>query len=150
MGNIPGVGSVYRTFDEMSEMVLDADTDSFEEVKLVPFPTEQSYALGFVTAETPAVIEGPTGNDDMQTLYVPMSPNPVMGGYVIHIPTDRTIDVDMSVEEGIKSIMTSGVATGRNTVVADDPVVSSGEGSVTEQYSVESGNAGSGVMEGES
>ena len=112
IGSVPGVGGVYRTVNEMSEMVLDADTDSFEEVKLVPFPTPHSYALGFVTAETPESIEEPTGNEEMLTLYVPMSPNPVMGGYVLHVSKDRCVDVDMSVEEGIKSIMTSGVATG--------------------------------------
>ncbi|MFW5949755.1 MAG: DUF502 domain-containing protein [archaeon] len=125
MGKIPGIGSVYRTFDEMSEMALDADTESFQAVKLVPFPTEQSYALGFVTAETPETIEQPTGHAEMLTLYVPMSPNPVMGGYVLHLPTDRCIDVDMTVEEGIKSIMTSGVATGNGSMDSDDETVDS-------------------------
>ncbi|WP_248299392.1 DUF502 domain-containing protein [Halorhabdus amylolytica] len=112
MGRVPGIGGVYRTFDEMSEMVLDADTESFEEVKLVPFPTQSSYALGFVTAEPPERFERATGNEEMLTLYVPMSPNPVMGGYVLYVPAEHCIEVDMSVEEGIKSIMTSGVAIG--------------------------------------
>ncbi|MFB6201270.1 MAG: DUF502 domain-containing protein [Halorhabdus sp.] len=119
MGNIPGVGTVYRTFDEMSEIVMDADTESFQEVKLVEFPTQHSYALGFVTAETPERIEAPTGSDEMLTLYVPMSPNPVMGGYVIYVPKDRCVDVDLSVEEGIKSIMTSGVSLGESSTQAD-------------------------------
>jgi uncharacterized membrane protein len=112
MGNVPGIGGVYRTFDEMSEMVLDTDTESFEEVKLVPFPSQSSYALGFVTAEPPEHFERATGNEDMLTLYVPMSPNPVMGGYVLYVPAEHCVDVDLSVEEGVKSIMTSGVAIG--------------------------------------
>lgn len=131
MGNIPGVGSVYRTFDEMSEMVMDADTESFKEVKLVEFPTRNSYAMGFVTSETTDVIERPTGNVDMLTLYVPMSPNPVMGGYVIYVPRERCVDVDMSVEAGVKSIMTSGASVGEDTAdegleafgYSDDPSV---------------------------
>jgi len=119
MGNIPGVGTVYRTFDEMSEMVMDADTASFKEVKLVEFPTPNSYALGFVTAETPDRFEDRVGDGEMLTIYVPMSPNPVMGGYVIYVPTDRCVDVDLSVEEGIKSIMTSGVSIGEGTTAEE-------------------------------
>ncbi|WP_233263361.1 DUF502 domain-containing protein [Halorhabdus sp. CUG00001] len=119
MGNIPGVGTVYRTFDEMSEMVMDADTASFKEVKLVEFPTPNSYALGFVTAETPTRFEERIDDGEMLTLYVPMSPNPVMGGYVIYVPKDRCVDVDMSVEAGIKSIMTSGVSIGEGTTAEE-------------------------------
>jgi len=48
----------------------------------------------------------------MMTLFMPLAPNPVMGGYVVHVPQDRVYDVDMTVEEGIRSIVTSGVATG--------------------------------------
>jgi len=117
MGTIPGIGSVYQTFNEMSELVLDADTESFQEIKLVEFPTEGSYATGFVTAETPEQIQRETGHEDMLTIYVPLAPNPLMGGYVLHVSPDRCIDVDMSVEEGLKAIMTSGVAVGETETV---------------------------------
>lgn len=119
MGAIPGIGSVYQTFNEMSELVLDADTESFQEIKLVEFPTEGSYATAFVTAETPEQIQRDTGHEDMVTLYVPLAPNPVMGGYVLHVSSDRCIDVDMSVEEGLKAIMTSGVAVGETETVEE-------------------------------
>jgi uncharacterized membrane protein len=48
----------------------------------------------------------------MVTLFMPMAPNPVMGGHVVHVPTSRVYDIDMTVEEGLRSIVTSGVATG--------------------------------------
>jgi uncharacterized membrane protein len=107
---IPGVGSLYRSVDEMSELLLNSDTESFQEVKLVAFPDRDSYAVAFVTADTPEVIEIATENDSMTTLYLPMAPNPVMGGHVIHVPDERVCDVDMTVEEGLQSIVTSGVA----------------------------------------
>jgi hypothetical protein len=59
----------------------------------------------------------------MQTLFLPMAPNPVMGGYVIHVSEERVIDVDMTVQEGIRSIVTSGVAIDD----ADDPALSAEE-----------------------
>ena len=110
MASIPGIGSVYTSFNEMTELLLDSDTDSFQDVKLVEYPGEDSYVVAFKTAETPDVIAQDTGNDDMITLFMPMAPNPVMGGFVIHVSRERVVDVDLTVEEGIRSIVTSGVA----------------------------------------
>lgn len=112
MESIPGIGSVYTSFNEMSELLLDSDTDSFQDVKLVQYPVEGSYTVAFKTADTPATLESNTGEDEMTTLFMPMAPNPVMGGFVIHVSTDRVVDTDMTVEEGIRSIVTSGVAIG--------------------------------------
>ncbi|MFB6172288.1 MAG: DUF502 domain-containing protein [Haloarculaceae archaeon] len=112
MEAIPGIGSVYTSFNEMSELLLDSDTDSFQDVKLVEYPTDDSYAVAFLTAESPEAVTEATGHDEMETLFMPMAPNPVMGGFVVHVAADRVHDVDLTVEEGIRSIVTSGVATG--------------------------------------
>jgi uncharacterized membrane protein len=115
MASLPGIGSVYTSFDEMSDILLDSDTESFQDVKLVEYPGEDSYTVAFKTAETPTVIESNTENEDMVTLFMPMAPNPVMGGFVIHVSKERVVDVDMSVEQGIRSIVTSGVAIGADS-----------------------------------
>lgn len=115
VSRIPGIGSLYRSLDEMSRLLLDSDTDSFREVKLVEFPVEGSYSLAFLTADTPDLVQDATDHEEMVTLFLPMAPNPVMGGYVLHVSEDRVFDVEMSVEEGIQSIVTSGVATGHQT-----------------------------------
>ncbi|WP_436910650.1 DUF502 domain-containing protein [Halosimplex marinum] len=115
MARIPGIGSVYTSFNEMTELLLSNDAESFREVKLVEFPREGSYSLAFVTADAPPTIGDTTGHDDVTTLFMPLAPNPVMGGYVIHVSDDRVYDVDLTVEEGIRSIVTSGVATGERT-----------------------------------
>ncbi|WP_436931204.1 DUF502 domain-containing protein [Halosimplex halobium] len=115
MARIPGIGSVYTSFNEMTELMLSNDAESFREVKLVEFPREGSYSLAFVTADAPPTIGDTTGHDDVTTLFMPLAPNPVMGGYVIHVSEDRVYDVDLTVEEGIRSIVTSGVATGERT-----------------------------------
>ncbi|WP_336135760.1 DUF502 domain-containing protein [Natronomonas amylolytica] len=114
MGSVPGIGSVYTSFNEMSELLLDSDTDSFQDVKLVEYPGKDSYVVAFKTAETPDVVAEDTGNDDMITLFMPMAPNPVMGGFVIHVSRERVVDVDLTVEQGIRSIVTSGVAFGED------------------------------------
>jgi len=112
VSRIPGVGSLYRSIDEMSGMLLDNDTDTFQEVKLVEFPDQGSYAVAFLTADTPDIVLDTTDHEGMVTLFLPMAPNPVMGGHVLHVNEEQVYDVDLSVEEGIQSIVTSGVATG--------------------------------------
>jgi uncharacterized membrane protein len=110
MEDLPGVGSIYTSVERMSDVIVEGDTDSFQEVKLVEFPRERSYSLAFLTADAPPAIEDATGEDDMQTVFVPMAPNPVMGGHLLNLPRERVHDVDLSVEEGMQAIMTTGLA----------------------------------------
>ena len=110
MSSIPGLGAVYSSFNDMSKLLLDSDVQSFQEVKLVEYPTQGSYCVAFVTAETSENIRAATDSDEMTTLYLPMAPNPVMGGFVVHVKNENVYDVDMTVEEGMRSVVTSGVA----------------------------------------
>jgi len=126
MARIPGIGSVYTSFNEMSKMLLSNDTQSFRDVKLVEYPTEGTYTVGFVTAETPPEIEDAAGYEDMTTLFMPMAPNPVMGGFVMHISEERVHDVDLTVEQGVRSIVTSGVAVNGDDGRTDGEIVDFG------------------------
>jgi uncharacterized membrane protein len=110
MARIPGLGSLYTSFNKMSQLLLESDTDSFRDVKLVELPDKKAYMLAFLTADTPEAVTEVTGHAEMETLFVPMAPNPVMGGHVISVDETRVYDVDMTVEEAIRSIVTSGVA----------------------------------------
>jgi len=110
MQDLPGIGSIYTSVEMMSEVLLQSDTESFREVKLVEFPHEESYAVAFLTAESPETIATAAGVDDMVTVFVPMAPNPVMGGHLVNLPTERVHDVDLTVEEGMRAVLTSGIA----------------------------------------
>lgn len=110
MARIPGLGSVYTGTRRMSEVLLEQDTQSFQEVKLVEFPREGAFMIGFLTANPPETIHTAADESSMQTLFVPLAPNPVMGGFLTHLPDERVHDVDLTVEQGIQSIVTSGAA----------------------------------------
>ena len=112
---IPGVGSVYESFRQMSDVMLEDDTQNFRDVKLVEFPHEGAYTLGFVTTETPDALREPAGHSRMLTLFLPLAPNPVMGGHLVHMPEEKVMNVDMTVEEGIRAVVTSGVAVSSGT-----------------------------------
>lgn len=110
MEDIPGIGTVYTSVEEISEVILGGDAEQFQEVKLIEFPQEGSFALGFLTAGAPEAVEDAIDEDDMLTVFVPLAPNPVMGGHLLTLPPDRIHDVDLSVEDAMEAIMTTGIA----------------------------------------
>jgi uncharacterized membrane protein len=112
ISSIPGVGTVYGSFRQMSDVMLDQDADDFKEVRLVECLGDDLYVIGFETGPSPSSVHDATGNEEMVTMFLPMAPNPVTGGFLTHVPRSRVYDVDMTIEEGIRSILTSGVATG--------------------------------------
>lgn len=109
---LPGVGGIYKSFRRMSDVLIESDSENFQSVVLVEFPMTGSYTIGFTTTETPEEIEAAAGGTDMRSLFLPLAPNPVMGGHLTHVPADRVTEVDMSVEEGMRTIVTMGVAVG--------------------------------------
>ncbi|WP_436907564.1 DUF502 domain-containing protein [Halosimplex marinum] len=115
MEDLPGIGSIYTSVERMSDVMVEGDTESFREVKIVEFPREDCFALAFLTASAPATIEEAADHDEMETVFVPMAPNPVMGGHLVNLPEDRVFDVDLSVEEGMQAVMTTGMAIDEST-----------------------------------
>jgi uncharacterized membrane protein len=107
---IPGVGAVYTSFRQMGDVLVEGDGQNFQEVYLVEFPYDDSYVIGFQTAETLEEIEKTT-EENMKSLFLPLAPNPMMGGFLSHIPEHRVLEVDMTVEEGVRSVATLGIAT---------------------------------------
>lgn len=109
MEDIPGIGSIYSGVERLSAVLLEGDADSFQEVKLVEFLGEDTFAIAFVTAEAPPKIEEAVHEEGYVTVFVPLAPNPVMGGHLLTVPEERLYEVDLSVEEGIQAIMTTGI-----------------------------------------
>jgi uncharacterized membrane protein len=110
MARLPGISSIYGPLDQMSTMLLEGDTQNFQDVVLVEFPTPGSYSVAFQTSRPPDQIERATNEEEMLTVFMPMGPNPFMGGFIMHLAEDEVYDLDLSVEEGIASIVSFGVA----------------------------------------
>ena len=115
--SIPGIGTVYRSFRRMGDIMLDDDVENFQEVNLVELHGEGTYVIGFRVGESPGVVQDATGGG-MVTMFIPFAPNPVTGGFLTYVPADRLHDIDMTVEEGVRNIITSGVS-GHESAQAD-------------------------------
>ncbi len=106
---IPIVRNVYTGAKQVVTTIAHTDTNAFSRVVLVEFPRKEIYAMGFVTSETKgevqALLEG-----DVVSVFVPTTPNPT-SGFLVFIAQDEIIDLSMSVEEGIKLIISCGIVT---------------------------------------
>ena len=110
IASIPGIGTVYKSFRRMGDIILDDEISNFQEVKLVELLNANHYVIGFTVDRAPPAVRAALDDEDMLTMFLPLAPNPITGGYLAYVPASRTTDVDMTVEEGIRSIITSGIA----------------------------------------
>jgi uncharacterized membrane protein len=102
---------IYRRLYPSVKMLLDAFSperrNSFKAVVLVQHPREGGYAFGFVTSEI--LLDTPDGKRDMVTVFVPT--NNLYLGDVIVVPRDDVLHTGLSVEEGIRVILSAGTAS---------------------------------------
>jgi uncharacterized membrane protein len=113
LASIPGVGVVYKSFRRMGDVMLDDGGENFQEVKLIQCFGDDVYVIGFKTSDAPTTIEDSTDHERMVSMFLPLAPNPVTGGLLTYVPRSKVYDVDMTIEEGVRSILTSGIATGQ-------------------------------------
>jgi uncharacterized membrane protein len=102
---------VYRRLYPSIKMLIDAFSPerrtSFKAVVLVQHPREGEYAFGFVTSEL--IVETPDGKREMVTVFIPT--NNLYLGDVAVVPREDVIPTRLTVEEGIRVILSAGTAT---------------------------------------
>jgi uncharacterized membrane protein len=102
---------VYRRLYPSIKMLIDAFSperrSSFKAVVLVQHPREGEFAFGFVTSEL--ILETPDGKREMVTVFIPT--NNLYLGDVVVVPREDVLSTRLSVEEGIRIILSAGTAT---------------------------------------
>ncbi|TDJ29961.1 MAG: DUF502 domain-containing protein [Gammaproteobacteria bacterium] len=104
---IPFVRTVYGVVKHFAEVVFSDSTTSFKKVLLIEYPRENLYSLAFQTSEDPAEVHAVTG-EPIVAVFLPTTPNPT-SGFMLFVPTRSVVELDMSVEEALKMIISLGV-----------------------------------------
>lgn len=107
MERIPIVRSIYSAAKNFAEIVFSDSGNAFKKVLLVEYPRKGIYTLTFQTATEMGEVQGRTGQD-VVCCFVPTTPNPT-SGFIIVVPKKDVIELDMSVDEAAKLIMSLGV-----------------------------------------
>ncbi|MBI5186707.1 MAG: DUF502 domain-containing protein [Nitrospinae bacterium] len=105
---IPFVNSLYNGAKQVIEAVASSQAGAFRKVVLLEFPRKGLYCLGLVTCENTGEIQERTGGNNIINVFIPTTPNPT-SGYLLFVPEDELTYLDMSVEDGIKMIISGGI-----------------------------------------
>lgn len=106
---MPVVRSVYNAIKQIVETVFSQQGNAFREVVMIEYPRPGIWSLGFLTGKTQGEVQELT-DDEVLNVFVPTTPNPT-SGFLLFVPKEDVNRLDMSVEDGIKMIVSAGLIT---------------------------------------
>ena len=109
---VPILSSIYSTSRQISEALWTPKGNMFRKVVLIEYPRKGIYTIGFLTNENSEKWElSAKANKPLLSVFVPTTPNPT-SGFLLFIPREDCIFLDMKVSEGMKLVISGGVGTG--------------------------------------
>ena len=138
LSRIPIVRTIYSSVKQVSDTLLSPQGNAFRKALLIEYPRRGSWTIGFLTgvpadevrAQVAAPAPGAADGPEMVSVYVPTTPNPT-SGFFLMVRKDETIELDMSVDEALKYVVSMGVVVpsarvrlpnGSDAASADVPV----------------------------
>ena len=104
--SIPGIGGFYNSVKQFIETFGAKDRTQFSKVVLVQFPRAGAYTIGFLTNTNRGEMHGRLTGDHW-AVFVPTCPSPV-NGFFMYLPRDEILELDMSVGDGMKTVISCG------------------------------------------
>lgn len=117
LNHIPIVKSIYSSVKQVSDTLFSSSGNAFREAVLVQYPREGSWTIAFVTGR-PGGEAGHHLHADYLSLYVPTTPNPT-SGFFLMVPRKDVIALAMTVDEALKYIISMGVVAPPMQLVTD-------------------------------
>lgn len=109
LARMPVIRSIYGAVKQITETILQQQSNAFRQVVLFEYPRRGSWAIGFITGQTQGEVQNLT-QDDVVNVFLPTTPNPT-SGYLLFIPRKELVVLGMTVEEGIKMVVSGGIVT---------------------------------------
>ncbi|MEO1090685.1 MAG: DUF502 domain-containing protein [Pseudomonadota bacterium] len=107
LSRMPVIRSIYGTLKQIFETVLSHSSQSFREVVLLEYPRRDVWAIGFVTGSARGEIQERV-EPRLVAVFLPTTPNPT-SGFLLFVPREDVIRLRMSVEDGIKLVISGGI-----------------------------------------
>lgn len=109
MQRVPLIGAIYQSVKQIVETFSSQNRAVFQKVVLVQFPRPGAYAVGFLTGRAGGEVQART-QQDVWNVFVPTTPNPT-SGFLIMLPKSEITELDMTVGEAMKLIVSGGGVT---------------------------------------
>ncbi len=107
LARIPLVSWVYSGVKKVAETLLSPRSESFRKVLLMEYPRKGIWSLCFQTSSDLGEVQAHTGQE-VVCVFVPTTPNPT-SGFIILVPKDDVIELEMTVDEALRMIISLGV-----------------------------------------
>jgi uncharacterized membrane protein len=117
LNRIPVVAPIYSAVKQVSDTLLSDSGQAFRKALLVPYPHANSYTIAFLTG-TPGGDVANHLQGDYVSVYVPTTPNPT-SGFFLMLKRSDVVELDMSVDDALKYIISMGVVSPRPRVTLD-------------------------------
>jgi uncharacterized membrane protein len=108
LAQIPVVNSIYHGVKQVSDTLFSPGGQAFRKALLVQWPIEGTWTIGFLTGQPGGDVVNHLKGDYL-SVYVPTTPNPT-GGYFVMVPRASVVELDMTVDEALKYVISMGVA----------------------------------------
>ena len=109
VARVPVVRTVYGVLKQIFDAVLAQSANAFREVVLIEYPRRGIWVIGFVTSPTKGEVQRVL-DEEMVNLFLPTTPNPT-SGFLLFVPRKDCIHLDMTVEEGVKLVISGGIVS---------------------------------------
>ena len=104
--HIPLMNRIYITIREISEAILSEKREVFKKAVLIEYPRKGLYSVAFFTQDTKGPVQDVL-RDDVVSVFLPTTPNPT-SGYLLFVPKSKVRDLDLSVEDALKLVISGG------------------------------------------
>ena len=109
LSRIPVVKSIYYSVKQVSDTLFSSSGQAFRKALLVQYPRQGSWTIAFLTGQPGGDVANHL-DGDFVSVYVPTTPNPT-SGFFLMMPRADVVELDMSVDDALKYIISMGVVT---------------------------------------
>ena len=112
LARIPIISRIYSTIQQISQAFLSEKREVFKKPVLFEYPRRGIYSIGFYTQDTRGPVQEAL-DEDVVSVFLPTTPNPT-SGFLLFVPKTDIIDIDLSVEEAMKLVISGGAIIPQN------------------------------------
>jgi uncharacterized membrane protein len=108
VARVPVMRSIYNAVKQIAETVFAQSDTSFDKACLIEYPRKGIWAIGFISTSTKGEVLTKANTGPMISVFVPTTPNPT-SGFLLLFPTKDVIELDMTVEDAAKFVISAGL-----------------------------------------
>lgn len=119
LSKIPFINQIYSTISQIIDILKSDRSTTYQKVVAIEYPRKGIFSIGFMTADKNETLERATGIEKMYNIFIPTSPNPTSGMFIVANAKEVHI-LDIKIDDAVKLIISGGVITPEKYEIKED------------------------------